>query len=241
MILPAASFVEASALAGGKSRRRGLFGDGTARRDVMENRQEHAHKWMKLAKTFYDRGLVFIAFLTVLFAFFCSGSEQTEIRALARSIGDSTAALETSGERSEAARQSQWLSRRAESVARLLQAGGIRGAAVYHRVKSQESAAEKARRKHVAVGELNDLYGMRVVVRNELDVYRSLNIICDACEIVPGTLKNYIATPKASGYRSIHVVAQIDENRVEFQLRSQEMHAQSEAEHEAYKSRVRAA
>lgn len=141
---------------------------------------------------------------------------------------------------SHQSQRADWLGQKATSIARTLRISGIRHATVYNRVKSIESTAEKLKRKGLSSPEeLNDLYGMRIVVDNELDVYRSLNVLCSQYETVPGTLKNYIAHPKASGYQSVHVVSKIDGKRVEFQLRTQAMHEQAEAEHEAYKSRVR--
>ncbi len=137
------------------------------------------------------------------------------------------------------ANRSAWLGERAVEVSAILKKAEIRHAAVYNRVKSLESASEKVRRRGLDdVEQLNDLYGMRIVVENELDVYRCLNVVCSQYEVIPGTLKNYIVSPKPSGYQSIHVVNNIDGRRVEFQIRTTTMHEQAEAEHEAYKKRV---
>ena len=144
--------------------------------------------------------------------------------------------------RVEQARRSAWLGERAVEISERLRRAQIRNATVYNRVKSIESATEKIKRRGLDdVEQLNDLYGMRIVVQNELDVYRCLNVLCNEFEVVPGTLKNYIQAPKASGYQSVHVVNNIDGRRVEFQLRTTAMHEQAEAEHEAYKKRVRVA
>ena len=99
-------------------------------------------------------------------------------------------------EESEHDKRANWLNARAEDVARLLQNRSIASAVVYHRVKSPDSAKEKALRRGSAITDLNDLYGMRVVVQNELDVYRCLDAICTSYNVVNGTLKNYIANPK---------------------------------------------
>lgn len=206
---------------------------------VMSGEMSTTRKCLSLARVFYDRGLIVFSFLAFLFAFLFAGAEEEM-----RERGDVSAprAFSAVSDNDDvSSRKSEWLNRKAESVAKRLRSQGIRSAVVYHRVKSPQSAAEKARRQGKKMEELNDLYGMRVVVENELDVYRCLNAICSAYEVVPGTLKNYIAHPKASGYQSIHVVARMDDRRVEFQLRTQAMHEQSEREHEAYKARVRAA
>src|SRR3546814_17819791 len=59
--------------------------------------------------------------------------------------------------------------------------------------------------------------------------------------MVPGRFKDYISTPKRNGYKSLHTTAIHNENaRIEIQIRSKEMHHDSEfglAAHWAYKQR----
>lgn len=204
----------------------------------------HARKFAKIAHSLYERGFILFAFFAMLFAMAISDSEsdvswrQSFLRASLPDLESNSAADDR---RIQHDKDVDWLSTQAQHVTKKLQSNGIANAAVYHRVKSPESAAEKALRKHVQIADLNDLFGMRIVLSNELDVYRTLNVLCHSYELLPGTLKNYIANPKASGYQSIHLVAGLDGRRVEFQLRTLAMHEQSEAEHEAYKQRVRVA
>ncbi len=80
------------------------------------------------------------------------------------------------------------------------------------RVKSPESVVKKLHRKHreisieSAVSTLRDLAGIRIVCSFQDDVYR----VAGAIKKLPGYQlvkeKNYIARPKASGYRSIHLI-----------------------------------
>lgn len=98
------------------------------------------------------------------------------------------------------------------------------------RVKTPESIVNKLERKGrevslaCAMETLNDLAGIRVVCFFQDDVYR----MAKAIRKIPGLrilkVKNYIAKPKASGYRSIHVIAQVlhheEQIRVEIQVRS---------------------
>ncbi len=98
------------------------------------------------------------------------------------------------------------------------------------RVKTPESIVHKLERKGrevslaCAMETLNDLAGIRVVCSFQDDVYR----MAKAIRKIPGLrilkVKNYIAKPKASGYRSIHVIAQVlyheERIRVEIQVRS---------------------
>ena len=98
------------------------------------------------------------------------------------------------------------------------------------RIKSPESIAYKLKRKNreitldCALATLNDLAGIRVVCPFQDDVYR----MAKAIRKLPGLhiikVKNYISHPKSSGYRSIHVIAEVMHNeetvRVEIQVRS---------------------
>ncbi len=193
-----------------------------------------------VAHGIYERGFTFLGFLLMLLAFAFTGSIPADFRQTA-----SRALTEEKSEQSNKdldawrAEGTQWLSHKAEEVAVSLRDSGIRHVTVYNRMKSTESALEKASKRGIQITDLKDLYGMRIVVDNELDVYQCLNHICDTYPVVPGTLKNYIVAPKASGYQSVHVVTEIEDRRVEFQLRTEAMHLQAEAEHEAYKARMR--
>ena len=98
------------------------------------------------------------------------------------------------------------------------------------RVKSPESIVKKLKRKkreislECAKETLNDLAGIRVICSFQDDVYR----IAKEIKKIPGLhivkVKNYIAHPKASGYRSIHIIvlvpAEEEEITVEIQVRS---------------------
>ena len=80
------------------------------------------------------------------------------------------------------------------------------------RIKSPESIVEKLHRKNrevsldKAVETLRDLAGIRVICSFQDDVYR----VAGAIKNLPGyelvKEKNYINKPKASGYRSIHLI-----------------------------------
>ena len=187
----------------------------------------------------YDQGFSVLAFLLTIIAFVLSNTYPEEMRQQRMLEGKSESQAQAS--RTWRAEGNAWLTGRATEMAQMFKDNGVSHVAVYSRVKAEESALEKAARKGIEVSELNDLYGMRVVVGNELEVYQCLNLICGRYDVVPGTMKNYIVAPKASGYQSVHVVAKVEDRRVEFQLRTEAMHAQAEAEHEAYKARMRVA
>ncbi len=206
---------------------------------MISKREQTSHKLWRRTKQLMDHGYSALALLLAIFtiiwtaAFYDENKRQLPSHPQLPGESESHQAFD----RTEA---QNWLGEQATSFLSVLRDNEIPGATVYHRVKAEQSAMQKAARKHVDITQLNDLYGMRVVVGNELEVYETLNIICANYPIVPGTIKNYIQNPKPSGYRSVHVVAQIDERRVEFQLRTHEMHESAEAEHEAYKLRMNA-
>ena len=198
------------------------------------------NKLASFAHGIYERGFTVLGFLLMLLAFAFTGSIPADFRPTAsRSLTEEKTDGSDKGLEAWRAEGTQWLSNKATEVAVSLRESGIRNVTVYSRMKSNESALEKASKRGISVTELKDLYGMRVVVDNELDVYQCLNHICNTYHVVPGTLKNYIISPKASGYQSVHVVTEIEARRVEFQLRTEAMHLQAEAEHEAYKARMR--
>lgn len=98
------------------------------------------------------------------------------------------------------------------------------------RIKTPESIANKLRRKNreisldCAVKTLNDMAGIRVVCPFQDDVYRMAKEIQKIPELKVVKVKNYIAHPKSSGYRSIHVIVETDREkkdiRIEIQIRS---------------------
>lgn len=112
-------------------------------------------------------------------------------------------------------------------------------ATLSRRSKHLWSIAQKANRQQVAVSQLRDLIGIRVVVDREADCYRALQVVHQLGNPVPGTFKDYIATPKFAFYQSLHTVVVVDGgHQIEVQIRSQAMHDHAEtgaAAHWRYK------
>ncbi|MCD8299964.1 MAG: GTP pyrophosphokinase [Clostridiales bacterium] len=83
------------------------------------------------------------------------------------------------------------------------------------RVKTPESTLNKLVRKgreetlEKAVETFQDLAGIRVVCTFYDDVYRVVRAIRKIPDIRIIKTRDYIATPKASGYRSIHIVSEV--------------------------------
>ena len=112
-------------------------------------------------------------------------------------------------------------------------------AKVSSRVKSPWSIATKIERKSIALEQLSDMIGFRVIVPTVEDCYRALGIIHTTWKVVPGRFKDYISVPKHNDYRSIHTtIVGVGRQRAELQIRTEEMHRVAEygiAAHALYK------
>jgi RelA/SpoT family (p)ppGpp synthetase len=112
-------------------------------------------------------------------------------------------------------------------------------ATVKGRRKRAYSIWRKMERKSVGFEQLSDIFGFRVLLKTLGDCYQALGIVHSSWPMVPGRFKDYISTPKANDYRSIHTtVIGPGKQRVELQLRTVEMHEIAEygiAAHALYK------
>ena len=112
-------------------------------------------------------------------------------------------------------------------------------ALVRGRRKRAYSIWRKMERKSIGFEQLSDIFGFRVVVKTLADCYQALGIVHSSWPMVPGRFKDYISTPKANDYRSIHTtVIGPGKQRVELQIRTEEMHEIAEygiAAHALYK------
>ena len=110
-----------------------------------------------------------------------------------------------------------------------LEKAGIE-ADVFGRAKRPYSIWRKMEEKQLSFSRLSDIYGFRVITRNEADCYAVLGLIHRRWRAVPGRFKDYISQPKSNGYRSIHTtVSGRDGKRVEVQIRTRQMHEVAEA------------
>jgi RelA/SpoT family (p)ppGpp synthetase len=137
-----------------------------------------------------------------------------------------------------AARQQEIISQIESQLKRRLGERGI-SATVKGRRKRAYSIWRKMERKAVGFEQLSDIFGFRVVVKTISEVYAALGVVHTSWPVVPTRFKDYISTPKANDYRSIHTtVIGPGKQRVELQIRTTEMHELAEygiAAHALYK------
>lgn len=119
-----------------------------------------------------------------------------------------------------------------------LRADGIR-ATVQGRPKHIYSIVKKMRGKSLDFDHVYDVCALRIIVATVADCYQALSAVHSRFAPVSGEFDDYIAKPKANGYRSLHTVVRDAHGApIEIQLRTQEMHDHAEhgvAAHWLYK------
>lgn len=88
-----------------------------------------------------------------------------------------------------------------------------------------------------SAGTLTDIAGLRVVLKEEADCYRFAALLQAAPSVRLLMTRDYIAAPKRSGYRSLHLILLVPvmnkiEVPVEIQLRTQEMDDWAQQRHD---------
>lgn len=127
------------------------------------------------------------------------------------------------------------------SIQKELAENGLKHARVDFRVKNLFSLWKKLARKDMDPDKVYDILAVRVIVETVEDCYRALGVIHKHWRPVPGRIKDYIAIPKANGYRSLHTtIFRGDGGIIEVQIRTLEMHEEAQygiASHLAYKEK----
>src|SRR5204863_8833443 len=109
---------------------------------------------------------------------------------------------------------------------------------VQGRPKHLYSIWKKMRRKHLGFAKVLDVIALRVIARDLGACYAVLGRVHERYRAIAGELDDYIARPKANGYRSLHTVVEGDDGgAVEIQIRTAEMPEHAEygvSAHRAY-------
>jgi GTP pyrophosphokinase len=115
---------------------------------------------------------------------------------------------------------------------------GLR-AEVHGRPKHIYSIWKKMQGKSLEFARVFDVRALRVIVPDVPACYAALGRVHELWRALPQEFDDYIARPKANGYRSLHTVVLDEQDRpLEIQIRTAEMHEHAEsgiAAHWAYK------
>ncbi len=110
------------------------------------------------------------------------------------------------------------------------------------RVKSIYSIYKKIFISHKNIDEIYDKYAVRIIVTTIAECYNVLGLIHDMFRPLPNRFKDYISTPKANMYQSLHTTVLGKEGiPFEVQIRTWDMHETAEygiAAHWKYKEGI---
>jgi len=121
----------------------------------------------------------------------------------------------------------------------VLNSANIHHFEVTGRVKHIYSIYKKMLKKKGNLDDIYDISAVRILVETITDCYTALGIVQEKWEQISKEFDDYIANPKPNGYRSIHTaLIGPDKKIVEVQIRTKQMHQESElgvAAHWKYK------
>jgi guanosine-3',5'-bis(diphosphate) 3'-pyrophosphohydrolase len=127
-----------------------------------------------------------------------------------------------------------------EIVKKQLGEHGYKGE-VKGRPKHFYSIYQKMQKQGIAFEDIYDLIAIRIITDTKVNCYAILGLIHSLWTPVPGRFKDFIGVPKSNLYQSLHTtIIGPKGERVEFQIRTEEMHRLAEegiAAHWRYKEK----
>lgn len=113
---------------------------------------------------------------------------------------------------------------------------------VHYRIKREISIYRKVLRQNITIDRVFDLLALRIITDTVENCYALMGEIHQRWTFIPARWRDFIATPKANGYQSIHTTVMTKEGVMfEIQIRTHEMHRVAEegiAAHWRYKDGV---
>jgi GTP pyrophosphokinase len=109
------------------------------------------------------------------------------------------------------------------------------------RVKHYYGIYQKMQTQRITFEQVHDVFGLRIITDTKANCYAILGLIHSLWTPIPGRFRDYIGVPKSNMYQSLQTtVIGPKGERVEFQIRTQEMHMIAEhgiASHWRYKEK----
>jgi len=113
---------------------------------------------------------------------------------------------------------------------------------LHARAKHYFSLYQKLLRYDMDIERIYDLVALRIIVPKSSTCYKTIGVLHKQWMPLPGRIKDYIASPKPNGYRSLHTTVVCEEKKiVEFQIKTPLMHKEAEygaAAHLSYKEHI---
>jgi ppGpp synthetase/RelA/SpoT-type nucleotidyltranferase len=122
-----------------------------------------------------------------------------------------------------------WVKKQEQEIRKVLKEHQLSYLEIQHRVKHVAGIWRKMQAKGLSLEQIHDIFAFRVIVSEEQECYLVLDAIHQHFEPLLLRFKDYIARPKANGYKSIHTcVRGLDNLIFEVQIRTAEMHRYAE-------------
>jgi len=75
---------------------------------------------------------------------------------------------------------------------------------IYSREKTPFSIWRKIQKKRTSLEQITDIIGFRIILDNVENCYKTLGVIHNKWNCIPGRFKDYISSPKINNYKSLH-------------------------------------